>query len=977
MRVEFKKLEIQNFMCFESATFEFHDSGLHLICGKVERADAPSANSNGAGKCLPEDSPVLMSDGSWRKLKEVRVGDWVMCADFGKGCCVPSPVVAVRDSGEKEVYEITFSDGGKVCASGEHIFPMKFFAGGPFKMRSVFELVKKYQSSDIKPSRRARFLTLPIEYPERALPLDPYLIGLLLGDGICDLDSRPGYWVTTTDSEIVEYCRGQSEMFGFEQRNDGMTYRVFPRRYGSSAPSDILASLGMKGKRAESKEIPQSYLRSSVEQRKHLLAGLVDTDGYVGSGSMIELSTKSEKLKDGIVELFYSLGGRAKAVLREDGKNWRVYGHLPRGCVLPLKVKRKLEVHKEKSRCMLDYSLRIVRDVKLVGRKRCGDIQVAHKDHCFVSHSYVVTGNSAIFEALTWCLFGKTLRGMRANDVVRIGSEGGCVVKVEFVKGDRNYAVRRYRLHPILGNRVETYVWRTGSAPEETTKSIIAETDRHIVDNLGFSFDLFRNSVCYGQGLPYRFAQATDAEKKGILEEILSMGWVRRGRLKASQALRDYQEARRAVGAETDSLWARLHDHRDRIRELSSLQQPDPEEGEHDEIASLESELRSLQSERKRIDEEVATMVAEVKKEEEHLKKLRDEIADRNNELTRIRTETNLFTMKMEACEKRIEEAKSRKLLGKDCPTCKRKITASALKGIEATAKSEIQSIKRKLQRRRNRENAISYEVVELLSWRHQVEERLSEKIAVRDGLTNQRPSLLARIASCRERIDAKRREVAKPDNISRLIQEERQRAEALEESIQKNRELEEYISSLIRVMEFWEEGFGNQGLKSLIIDNLVPFLNHAARRYSTMLTDGEVEVEFRTQTETLRGEVRERFEVDVTHRSGTDYAGGSGGEKRRVDVIVLLALHDLIAWQNGVDTNILIFDEVFENLDEVGTERLVLMLRDKAAGSAERGERPRAVYIISHTDELVEECDDTLWVRKDSRGISLLERRQ
>ena len=124
------------------------------------------------------------------------------------------------------------------------------------------------------------------------------------------------------------------------------------------------------------------------------------------------------------------------------------------------------------------------------------------------------------------------------------------------------------------------------------------------------------------------------------------------------------------------------------------------------------------------------------------------------------------------------------------------------------------------------------------------------------------------------------------------------------------------------------------------------------------------ITVTFHSQAATQAGEVRERFEVVVENTShATDHVQSSRGERRCVDVIVLLALHDLIIYQSGIDVNIQIFDEVCGNLDSDGIERLIELLRERA--------EERCTYVITHDRELGSEFENYIMVEKDEHGVS------
>jgi len=184
-------------------------------------------------------------------------------------------------------------------------------------------------------------------------------------------------------------------------------------------------------------------------------------------------------------------------------------------------------------------------------------------------------------------------------------------------------------------------------------------------------------------------------------------------------------------------------------------------------------------------------------------------------------------------------------------------------------------------------------------------------------------------------------------------------------ESVQEVKDIADELKVLDKKMddlEFWETGFGNKGIKSLMLDNVLPILNAEANKYIHHLMD-DIEIEFDTETETKGGETRDNFEVRVRSGDSHGYHLASGGERRRIDFCISLALQSLLA-STGSKSNIFILDEPFESVDESGIGELVDLLREY---SRKQGV---AVYCISHLSNLKPLFDDVVTVRRQN-GVS------
>lgn len=146
--------------------------------------------------------------------------------------------------------------------------------------------------------------------------------------------------------------------------------------------------------------------------------------------------------------------------------------------------------------------------------------------------------------------------------------------------------------------------------------------------------------------------------------------------------------------------------------------------------------------------------------------------------------------------------------------------------------------------------------------------------------------------------------------------------------------------------LAFWVNGFGPAGIRSLLLDEVLPALNRHARRFAQALGAGRLTVRFDTESALKSGEIRDRFEpiVQLDHGAGT-YAGLSGGWQRRVDLVELLALRAVAAELHG-GLDLLVLDEPFESVDDLGLESAVTLTHEVARDLG-------TVFVISHKPEL------------------------
>lgn len=156
---------------------------------------------------------------------------------------------------------------------------------------------------------------------------------------------------------------------------------------------------------------------------------------------------------------------------------------------------------------------------------------------------------------------------------------------------------------------------------------------------------------------------------------------------------------------------------------------------------------------------------------------------------------------------------------------------------------------------------------------------------------------------------------------------------ERIEETHNKCKESKHRVVEYNKKMEiykFWAGGFSAGGIQSMLIDEAIPFMNQQSSNYLDLMSNGRYSVSFDTMSTTKSGEFRDKISVNVydseTHSNSRN--GFSGGQTRLVDIATILTLGDLQTKIQGFKTNILLFDEIFDALDEANTANVAKALR-------------------------------------------------
>lgn len=308
----------------------------------------------GSGKLAEVNTPLLTANRGWQTMGSVRVGDIVF--DENGAMCNVTYISDVTD--QEPTYKLTFSDGSEIIASDRHEWittthaqrkaarrraknaerdkaqPSRWSVPDPTPVTTmdIIETMTQGKRGDLN---HAINVCGPLRYPDYDFPVDPYDLGIWLGDG-------------STHQRDVHLADRDSEFILAEMTTIEEGYAVPQKgctRYRMTLDTwHHLKDMGLPGH----KFIPIRYMQGSIPQRRRLLAGLLDTDGYVAPGSKCELTLCNETLANDAFDLILGLGIKATiaesdAVIdgRVVGRRWRIIFRLYEEHQVPLQVEFK------------------------------------------------------------------------------------------------------------------------------------------------------------------------------------------------------------------------------------------------------------------------------------------------------------------------------------------------------------------------------------------------------------------------------------------------------------------------------------------------------------------------------------------------------------------------------------------------------------------------------------------------------------
>src|SRR5581483_3438931 len=358
-----------------------------------------SIPGSGFAQAQPLDAKVLTPRG-WTTMGAIAVGDEVIDPEGGT-----ARVVGVFPQGERDIYRVTFSDGSSTECDLDHLWQVRRHRNRAWRVEDLATIKDKLER-DSRQNRPYIPLVRDIEFEEEELPIDPYLLGVLLGDG-CFTSTTPA--LIAAEGELVHASSARLPDGVWAEENAGKpdAYYLTAGKRGR-VPNPLtrkLESLGLYGCGALTKFVPDAYKFSSSETRLEVLRGLMDTDGYVRQDERSEavFATSSPRLADDVVFLVRSLGGTATKRRigrgtyrhpvhgdRPASPGWQVQVALGPGCN-PFRLPRKA---KHWTRAW-EPSRRMVA-IEKVGRKQAQCIKLDSENELYVTDDFVVTHNTFI-----------------------------------------------------------------------------------------------------------------------------------------------------------------------------------------------------------------------------------------------------------------------------------------------------------------------------------------------------------------------------------------------------------------------------------------------------------------------------------------------------------------------------------------------------------------------------------------------------
>ena len=508
-------------------------------------------------------------------------------------------------------------------------------------------------------------------------------------------------------------------------------------------------------------------------------------------------------------------------------------------------------------------------------------------------------GKSTLIDAITFSLFGKPFKRINKGQLVNTVNEKDLVTEIEFSIGNTEWKIRR-GIKPALFE-----IYNNGNIINQDAKS--TDYQKYLEDKvLKLNFKSFTQIVVLGSSSFVPFMQLSANDRRIIIEDILDIGIfsIMKNLLRDRSVM--LKEELGEVEYEIKLLQEKIKLHEKHIEELKSKSDT-KRKSDLDKIEETQREITKLSEEIEEHQDLVMSLMKSIEDSTTAYKK--------NTELDKYKSQINKNLKKLNKDKRFFEEKEN-------CPTCEQDIDETFKKNKLNDVSDDIEQMNDGLDKIETEiENVCNrLEEISVCNKKIQVEEN---EIRTKNGYVKSHNRFITHL---NEELNNKVGDIDE-GKISILNNE----LDSSKESRAQYAEQKRYYDILGTILN-------DKGIKTRIIRKYLPLINNHVNMY---LKDMDFFVNFQLD-ENFQETIKSR------HRDDFSYYSFSEGEKKRIDIALLLTWRHIAAMRNSVNVNLLILDEVFDaSLDQAGVDDLMKLfhLLDKTN-----------LFIISHKLDVLDD---------------------
>lgn len=619
------------------------------------------------------------------------------------------------------------------------------------------------------------------------------------------------------------------------------------------------------------------------------------------------------------------------------------------------------------------------------------------------------SGKSSICEAIFWCLFGETTKELTGDDVIRRGFKD-CSIELILIENSVKYIVNRSRKRGLTIQRIENE-----NLMNLTEGRKLIECQNILESILGFDKNIFLASCYFSQESLSLFTQLEDTDRTNMITHLL--GFETYDNL--------YERIKNLIDAklsEKESLNLEI-DNSNRKIELFE----NDKNGILIRLGEISNEILDCENKLSRISREsnnYKIKLNELKNSEKtqvDLSALNVQINENLLDIEKCNTQIDVLTENERDWIQKSNEIKTQRIqiqskinsisdkisdlseqivalhnseIGSKCDKCGSLISLENVESFVSEKTQAIVELQILMDEYQNHiekfEKDLSCINSEIPNVRNSITEFKSSIKLLQEKIKN----LNLEKEKCLNEINVIEKEILKFDMLLQTNEKFLNESNLLLNNLNiqfgqynnKKNLLESGIKNLeiaivnqeslgmnmdesIEILAFWKESFSSKGIRSLLLDRFCNEFNSIINEYLSTASNGLMSVIINPIKILKSGEERNKIDFDVSLNDNVvKYKSLSGGEKRRLDICMCLALNSWVSNKFGINfgiLGILILDEIFSFIDRLGEETIATLLYNES--------RNKSIFMISHTPELISYADRDMTIFKEN-GVSRLE---
>lgn len=575
------------------------------------------------------------------------------------------------------------------------------------------------------------------------------------------------------------------------------------------------------------------------------------------------------------------------------------------------------------------------------------------------------SGKSSIWEGIVWALTGETIRGHK--NVVNIFGQDGALVSLDFNVDSNHFVIQRTKDHSKLKSSLT--ITLNG---EDISGKGIRDSEAILKQQLpDVTSSLLSSVIILGQGLPQKFSSNTPSGRKQVLEELSKSDFmiedlkqrIQERKIKLNSELQELQKKSLAEKTKKDVFLQQLAREGERMTTFSSenieylqaevsanrdkLEEFDVqlEELEHD-IASKRAELTDIQESILSVQQQKASELEKI--QEKYSELITNVLVDISSDESKLKRDQ--------------EELLRLQSIDDVCPTCGQKLQGVVkpdTKPLEDTIKKTQERLKElyekkvfaqnvKSKEKEQAESQFSITLSDLQKSKSEATSYLKDKQALQQDLQRKKEAVSRNLTSSEQLLNNAEEGRRNCQEAIETLTSNIADADAL--LLYYNNEEEDTKTHLAVISKM--ETVVKRDFRGCLLKHVIDFINSRAKIYSKVVFGNEF-IDFK----------QDGNNISISF-DNKEYESLSGGEQKKLDIIIQLAIRDMLCRLMNFSSNILVCDEIFDALDVVGCQKIIDLVSVHL-------EDVSSVFIVTHRDNLCIPCDNEITVIKDVNKIS------